>query len=914
MPSALSPSPRSSVQGATASFSGWQPLAWLWGIVLGATLQLQQSELYPQAVYGWAMGLGTLASAWCIGRAGACKKHRGWRRCADHLGAMLAACALAWGLAGWQASQQMTLRLDPALEGADLLLQGTIVAMPQQTALGQRFRLQVDTAEFAGRPVAVPPLVDLAWYAQPAANALRSAAPAGAAAIPVLAAGQRWRLPVRLKAPHGSANPHGFDYELWMWEQGVHATGYVRLPAGARAGGSRQAGPQLLEAGNAHPVERLRQHVRDAMVHRLAPVAEGRRAGGDGGWEDAETRRARIAGVLVALVTGEQRVIDREDWRVFRTTGVAHLMAISGLHITVFAWAAGMVVGWCWRRSSHLCLWLPAPQVALVAGVLSAFAYAVFSGWGVPAQRTVLMLAMIAMQRLGGRPWPWYVTWLMACSAVVLFQPMALLQAGFWLSFLAVGILFASDIGAGGAHELSAGRLQGTKRRLLALLREQWIVTVAITPLSLLLFGQVSVVGLLANVLAIPWVTWVATPLALLGVVLPPLWDLAAWAMQILMVWLEWLARWPHAALWLPAAPWWAAVAAMAGGILLALPLPWQLRVLGLPCLLPALWWQPLRPVEGQFSLLALDVGQGQAVLVQTARHSLLYDTGPVYGPGSNAGDRVVVPALRALAAQGRESGVLDMLVLSHGDSDHTGGSAAVAEQLRPAQAMGSLTLQERSQSGLQALPWRDCAAGHSWSWDGVQFEVLHPDGPLPADERIARQRSGNSRSCVLRIQAQSYQGHAAAALLLGDLEKQQEQLLVQRGAVLRADLMLVPHHGSNTSSSLPLLAAVGASRAVAQTGYRNRFRHPAAPVVRRYAEQRIRFHSTVECGAASWQSTWPVALQCQRQTRPRYWQHRVHQFGANSERVDSEPLSERAASPAKSIGDGNEAFIPDEG
>ncbi|MNT29087.1 ComEC family competence protein [compost metagenome] len=195
-----------------------------------------------------------------------------------------------------------------------------------------------------------------------------------------------------------------------------------------------------------------------------------------------------------------------------------------------------------------------------------------------------------------------------------------------------------------------------------------------------------------------------------------------------------------------------------------------------------------------------------------------------------------------------------------------------------------------------------------------MQFEVLHPDGPLPVDERIARQRSGNSRSCVLRIQAQPYQGHAAAALLLGDLEKQQEQLLLQRGTVLRADVMLVPHHGSNTSSSLPLLTAVGASRAVAQTGYRNRFRHPAAPVVQRYAEQRIPFHSTVECGAAWWHSTLPAALQCQRQIRPRYWQHKVHHFGAGLERVDSAPLPERDAAPAKSIGDGNGALIPDEG
>ena len=892
------------------AFPGWRPLAWLWGIVLGAALQLQQSVLYPHTIYASALGLGTLASVWWACSAGRGIRRKGWHSAGDGLCALLASCSLAWGLAGWQATQQMALRLDPALEGVDLVLQGTIAAMPQQTALGQRFRLQVEAAESGGRPVTVPPLVDLAWYAQAAGGALHGVAPTAATAIPHLAAGQRWRLPVRLKAPHGSVNPHGFDYELWMWEQGVHATGYVRLPSGPGGRGEPQARPRLLGAGSAHPVERLRQHARDAMVHRLAPVADGLPAAGD----EPAARRARIAGVLVALVTGEQRAIDREDWRVFRITGVAHLMAISGLHITVFAWAASMVVSWCWRRSSRLCLWLPAPQVALVAGVLSALAYAMFSGWGVPAQRTVLMLAVIALQRLSGRPWPWYATWLLACSAVVLVQPMALLQAGFWLSFLAVGILFASDIGAEGANGRPAGWLNGTQHRLLALLREQWIVTVAITPLSLLLFGQVSVVGLLANLLAIPWVTWVVTPLALLGITLPQLWDAAAWAMQVFMVWLEWLARWPHAALWLPVAPWWAAVAAMAGGIWLVLPLPWQLRMLGVPCLLPALWWQPPRPAEGQFSLLALDVGQGQAVLVQTARHSLLYDAGPLYGPGSNAGDRVVVPAVRALGARGKESGVLDMLVLSHADSDHTGGGAAVAEQLRPAQAMGSLTLQERRQLGVQALPWRDCAAGDSWSWDGVQFDVLHPDGPLPVGDGVAYQRSGNGRSCVLRISAQPHRGYAAAALLLGDLEKQQEQMLVLRGTMLRADLMLVPHHGSKTSSSAPLLAAVGASQAVVQTGYRNRFGHPAAPVVQRYADWRIGLHTTVECGAALWHSTAPTALQCERQIRPRYWQHDLHQFGANMKNVGSRSMPGHDTAPPKSIGDDNGPLISDEG
>ncbi|MFG5776842.1 DNA internalization-related competence protein ComEC/Rec2 [Comamonas sp. J-3] len=869
----------------------WRPTFWLCGLLLGTAWQLQQAALWPAFIYIGCLALGVLLSVLLL----LLLRPAVQSAVADRLLCLAAAAVLALGQVGWRAELQMQTVLEPALEGVDLVLEGTVVAMPLPIAIGQRFRLAVTGAQMQGQAVAVPPLVDLAWYRSRTAVG-DDAEPAE---LPRLSAGQRWRLPVRLKAPHGSANPHGFDYELWMWDQGVQATGYVRMPRQAEA-----PQPQLLASTAEYPVEQLRQRVRDAMVQRLLPEAT-----------PPQSEQARIAGVLVALVTGEQRAIDRDDWRVFRITGVAHLMAISGLHITLFAWVATAVLGWGWRRSARLCLWLPAPRVALVGGVLAALAYSVFSGWGIPAQRTVLMLAVVVALRLSGRQWPWTVTWLLACACVVLVQPAALLQAGFWLSFLAVGILFASDVSQ--LARADAGLRQATWGAMRRLLREQGIVTVAITPLSLLLFGQLSVVGLLANLLAIPWVTWVVTPLALLGVAVPVLWDAAALAMQPLMAALQWFASWPHAALWLPVAPWWAAAAAVLGGVWMALPQPWRLRCLGLPLLLPALWWQPLRPAPGQFSLLALDVGQGQAVLVQTARHSLLYDAGPAYGPSSNAGDRVVVPTLRAVGAEATASGRLDMLVLSHADTDHTGGAAAVLEQLKPVQAMGSLLASERDHLGLAQLrPWQDCVAGMAWDWDGVRFSVLHPFSVLPEVEPPAGEagaarrgrdglRSGNGSSCVLRVQAAPATPSQAGsvALLVGDLEAPQERALLLAQAeqaeaasqALRADFLLVPHHGSNTSSSVAFLAAVQARWALVQSGYRNRFNHPTPKIVQRYADAQIPLTSTVQCGAAWWRSDEPQALQCQRWQRRHYWQHQlapeqgVHQGGA----VHATPVSE---------------------
>jgi len=793
-------------------------LAW----VAGVALQLQQPELWSATVYGLFLALALVFSA-----PTAIKNIAFWGRV---LSITAAFALLGFASTGLRATAFSHHALAPALEGRDISVTGRVAAMPQYSEAGTRFRFEVEQAELNGQPVELPPRLHLGWYGgvwgggELLTDLQRTPQP--------LQAGERWQMTVRLKAPHGGSNPHGFDFELWLWEQGLQPTGYVRA-------GPRDTTPQRLAPTWWHPVERLRQQVRDAIFERLLA------SGGD------ERDRVRLAGVVAALVVGDQQAIDRSDWDVFRATGVAHLMSISGLHVTLFAWLAAMAIGWLWRRSPRLCLALPAPSAGLLGGLLLATAYALFSGWGVPAQRTAWMLATVTLLRLSARRWPWPQVWLLACAVVVAVDPWALLQAGFWLSFVAVGVLFATD---SGARQLGRASL---RHRAQAMLREQWIITLTLTPLTLLLFGQVSLVSLAANALAIPWVTLVVTPLALLGVLLPPLWEAAAVAVQWLTGYLGLLASLPLATLSVAQAPLWAGVAGLLGGVLLVMRLPWSLRLLGLPLLLPVLLWQVPRPLPGQFELLAADIGQGNAVLVQTATHALLFDAGPRYSRESDAGHRVLVPLLRALDVR------LDRLVLSHRDSDHTGGAAAVLAMQPAATLLSSIEDDHELQTLRRASR---CEAGQAWDWDGVHFEVLHPTA-----EDYDWSRRSNALSCVLRISNGTH-----TVLLTGDIEQAQEAQLLARGAPLQATVLLMPHHGSKTSSSPAFLDAVAPSLALVQAGYRNRFGHPAPSVLARYAERGVRVIDTPHCGAAHWQSTQSQQVTCQREVARRYWQHRI--------------------------------------
>jgi competence protein ComEC len=829
-----------------ASFLFTTLLAW----VVGTWLQLRQSSLGDIAFYMQFIAVAGVFIA-CIAINKIVKK-RHHMTVILPLCLLLASACMAFGLTGMRAVAYASHHLSPAYEGRDIEVIGVVSAMPHNNETGTRFQLDVESSQLVStidqvqskQAIVLPPKISLSWYGSVFGTDDNSDDFAKMLRKPMqILPGERWKMTVRLKAPHGNSNPGGFDFELWVWEQGIQATGYVRT-------GANDATPQRLAQTWRHPVEQVRHKVRDDIFARMST--------------SDTSKHASEAGIVAALVTGDQQSIERADWDVFRKTGVAHLMSISGLHITMFAWAAVIAVGWLYRRSTQLCLIYPATHAALLGGMLLATLYAVFSGWGVPSQRTIWMLATVTLLRLLGKRWPWTAVWMLAGVVVVLIDPWALQQAGFWLSFVAVGVLFATDLSQpsikvakeeGGIKKLTV--LQVFKKKLWLGSREQFIITLVLAPLTLLLFGQVSIVGLLANALAIPWVTLVVTPLAMLGTVFAPFWDMAGWATRGLSVYLSVLASLPFATISIATPILLVSVLGIVGGICLVLPWPWQLRLLGFPLLLPVVLWQAPRPEAGQFELIAADIGQGNAVIIRTAKHTMLYDAGPRFSIDSDAGHRVLVPLLRLTDES------VDTVVLSHRDSDHSGGIKSILAIHPNASFISSI----ESTHELQAFrPAQRCVAGQTWQWDGVDFAVLHPS----AADYESSQKS-NAMSCVLRISTPQ-----ASVLLAGDIELTQEARLVADQKTLKSTLLLVPHHGSKTSSSAAFLDAVQPQFAVVQAGYRNRFGHPATSVLERYNERNIKVIDTAHCGALLWSSSSPKETRCQRDIAKRYWHHSV--------------------------------------
>ncbi len=820
------------------------PLGWLAGVAA----QLQQPALWPAVVQAALLALALLLLlAWLGLRRG-----QAW--------AALIAVALATALLGFagtaqRAEQRLQQRLPHALEGVDLWVSGRIVGLPQAGPSGLRFTLAVDSAQsLHGDSVQLPPLLALSWWSGHDGLAWFDGPPQRPRA------GERWRLPLRLKRPHAALNPQGFDAELWWFERGIGATGQVRVLRGAAAA-------QRLDDSALAPVDGLRERLRDGIQQQVGDV--------------------RLAGVLAALVVGDQAAIERDDWALFRQTGVAHLVSISGVHITMLAWLAAAALRRVWRWRPAWALMLPAPLAARWGGVLVAAAYALLAGWGVPAQRTLLMLTAAAALRQAGWRWPWPLVLLAAAVVVTALDPWALLQPGFWLSFAAVGLLMASEPAAPAPAPASAAPARPARPARLSWLlgltwshlRGQAVASLALAPLSLLFFQQLSLVGLLANLLAIPFVTLLVTPLALAGALWSPLWSLSAALLQAGIAGLEWMAGWPGAVWQAAAAPAWAVAAGLLGAVLAVLPLPGRLRWLALPLLLPLLAPVPPRPASGRFELLAADVGQGTAVLVRTRGHLLLYDAGPAWGqPGRDpdAGQRVLLPLLRA-----RGERRIDVLLLSHRDSDHVGGAASLLAELPVGELLSTLEpghALRQPGPGRPAPAQRDCAAGHRWRWDGVDFEILHP---LPADLAASAPAKANALSCVLRVQDAS----GRSALLSGDIEAAQEAALLARAAAagrpLASSVLVVPHHGSKTSSTAAFLEAVAPGVAVVQAGYRSRFGHPAAEVLQRLQQRGIPVQRSDRCGAWHWPGQVdadPAVLDaglCERQRVARYWHDR---------------------------------------
>jgi competence protein ComEC len=829
------------------------------GFVAGVTWQLQSARLVSGSLMTCILALSVLGGMvfWAL-ETRRVKRHSLTSNRAFGVLLLLFLLALQVGYVytGLRALGVQKHQLAPELEGQVLRLTGMVSSMVQPTDWGLRFDFRVQNP-----PPGVPDKLLVHWNggAQPELEAetghderltwVLGARPAS------LHPGDEWQLSLRLKALHAQHNPGGFDGELWAWEQGLGASASVVAREAAQL-------PVRLGTHWTVPIERLRQGLRDRLLDYLQT-------------ESAPTSHppARWAGVLAALLVGDQAAIGREDWDLFRTTGVAHLVSISGLHITMFAWLARRVLRTIWKRFPHWNVRWPAPWVGAVGGWACAAFYALLSGWGLPAQRTVGMLACVMGLRLGGWRWPWVRVWLAVLLGVVLVDPWALLSAGFWLSFVAVAVLFSSEAGTSAPvstmpSQATAVPVRESNYRWLGalfwgLLKEQWVITLALAPLTLMLFQQQSLSGLVANLFAVPWVTLVITPLCMLGVLVPSTWDVAGWAMHGLAIALQTVAQAPFASVNVAAAPLGLSVLGLLGAMVLVLPLPRTLRLLVCPPVLMVVLWQAPRPAAGQFEVNFTDIGQGNAVVVRTLAHTLVYDSGPRYNSESDAGHRILLPILRRTAEP------VHLLLISHQDNDHSGGADSLLSAFPGLAFLSSMPADHKAARSKTPVRCFDSAqGGQAWQWEGVSFEVLHPR----QEDYAQTSPRPNALSCVLRISNGSH-----TVLLVGDLEAPQEERMVQEQAArLRADVLLVPHHGSKTSSTGVFLDAVAPKMAVVQAGYRNRYGHPAPRILQRYVIRGIRVIDSPHCGAALWQSDQPARIQCSRQTDARYWHHQI--------------------------------------
>lgn len=769
----------------------------------GAWLLQRQAEL-PDLRYAWLLLLAVPA-AWFAAFPGRVSRYAG-----------RAALALAWLAAGFYwAAALAHVRMGEALpvewEGRDIEIVGVVASLPQPYERSVRFDFDVE--HVLTRYAIVPPHIALTWWGR---------APHDSdALLPQVRAGERWKFTVRLKRPHGTANPHGFDYEAWLLERGIRATGHVR-PRGS----AERLAAMVQRPG--YWIESIREQVRARILAALA----GR----------------PYAGVIAALVMGDQRAIPAAQWQTFTRTGVNHLMSISGLHVTMVSGLAYALAFALWRRSARLTLMLPAAKAAVLAGALAAFIYTLLAGFAVPAQRTLYMIWVVALALWLGMGSSASVVLAAALFVVVLLDPWAVTSAGFWLSFGAVAaILFASVNRIARAHWAHTWA------------RTQGAVTIALLPLLLALFQQVSLISPVANALAIPVISLVVVPLALVGSVLPfdAVLHLAHFITALCTVALEWMSALPHAVWQQHAPPQWAIVAALAGTLWLIVPRGVPGRWLGAVACLPLFLILPLAPRVGELRVAVLDVGQGLAVVLQTADHALVYDTGPAYGPAADGGNRVIAPYLRATGVRS-----LDGLIVSHDDGDHTGGALSVLQALPVGWLASSLS--DMDPLPLVANDAFRCFAGQTWEWDGVHFAVLHPE--RASYDRRAR---NNDRGCVLRVTAPG-----GTVLLPADVERRVEETLVSTGQDLSAKLLIAGHHGSRTSSTPAFLDAVRPTAVIFAAGYRNRFGHPHPEVVERYRALGSDLYRTDADGAVlvSIPPDGEMVIERYRNLHRRYW------------------------------------------
>jgi competence protein ComEC len=744
-------------------------------------------------------------------------------------------CGMAVGAAWTNGLAHVILeeKLPVEMTGKDMTLVGTIDNLPYRFEDGVRFNFKAESMiNEQGEQALVrgfPSKIAVSWYFKE-----RS----GDSGLLLVEPGQRWQFTLRLKTPHGSVNQGSFDYELWLFEQGIRATASVRPDYALTV--KNQMRSSFVWSMN-HVVQKGRALLRDKIERVLAGYP--------------------YQGVIVALVIGDQRSIAQSDWTIFNRTGIGHLISISGLHITM---VAGMFAGlalYLWRRSffigRNLPLYVPSQKVAALVGAFVALVYVLLAGFGVPAQRTLYMLMVVAFSVWTGRITNVSSVLSLALLVVMLFDPWSVLWPGFWLSFGAVAMILFASVGRTEQQNYQLRLKEKWYRIFKEGAHTQYVVTIGLVPLTMLLFGQVSLVSPLANAFAIPLVSLFVTPLALLGSVLPM--TLSSWVLGLAhqcVVWmatvLTYLSQFSLSVWFAPIPSWWVFSLALLGVVWCLAPRGWPLRFMGILLWLPLLLMSPTTPALGTMWVTFFDVGQGMAILVETPKHRLLYDTGPYFSHESNGADRAILPYLRSRGIRS-----LDMMIVSHADNDHAGGALSILSEIKVGKVMSSL--EENHPIIKKASQHQRCIADQKWEWDEVQMTMLYP---LNYDDVGVKT---NGRSCTLKIKLGQQ-----SILLPGDIEAEQEADLLDRD--IRSTVLLAPHHGSKTSSTQPFLDKVAPQIAVFQVGYKNRYRHPHPDVWARYEAMGIKRLRTDTAGEIRLEFAEGVAVSLYREKYARYW------------------------------------------
>jgi competence protein ComEC len=749
-----------------------------------------------------------IALAFCAGAAALHVLAAPWPPAAAAVPALAAlwsarrAPAVAATLAGFaSALLAASLAIDtgwPCARDRELVeLVGQVASPPLARAGRMDIDLDVDKATTAD---SAPRRVRLSWY-EPTDLPL---------------AGERWQFGARLRCRRGFVNPGAPDRELALLRERVDATGYV---AGLRE-------PERIAGPPGHPVERLRGRIAGAIAAALPPGAS--------------------AAVLQGLAVGVRGAIPDELWETFAVTGVAHLIAISGLHVTGCAIGVLLLLRLAWRS----CALRRVPARLAVEGVTVVAvtaAYAWLSGASLPALRTLAMVALFGALKLMRRALPLHVTLAVAALVLVAADPLAVASAGFWLSFVAtVALLAIAGSGAGWR-----GLVSGFARAQLA-------ITLLLAPVLALSFGRLSLVAPAVNAVAIPVFSFALLPAVLLGTALAALapeatavlWRLLADVLNATWPALSAISAWRGAS-WAPAAQPAALVAATGALLFAALLLPiGGLRVAAAVLLVAVTCGRAERIEPGAFALTVLDVGQGLAAVVETGSHALVFDAGPQWRGGAAAARVSLLPFLRARGIRR-----IDRLVISHDDQDHAGGAAVLRRELDVVRTMTA--------PGSRAAAGEPCRLGDGWQWDDVEFRVLHPPAAFEGGD--------NDRSCALRIS-----GPGGSALLLADPEARAEAALIAQP--IASDVVLVPHHGSASSSSPALVAGASARIAIASAGFGNRWGMPRADVVARWRAAGATVLDTATQGAVLVHfpaTRAPIAVEAERHDRPRWWRAR---------------------------------------